>query len=107
MVVILLEEMTGVLPSVELSVSLGDWLVYSSIAICSGVLVYLALRTIAEELAERRRVEATLRDSEEHYRAISELMSDHGVALRLEGGTDPAVERVSESLGRISGYGVE
>jgi PAS domain S-box-containing protein len=62
---------------------------------------------LLQEIAERKRAEEALRESEARYRAISELSSDYAYAYRVEPDGAIALEWMTEAFARISGYTVE
>jgi len=59
---------------------------------------------IIRDITVRKRAEEALHESEERHRIISELISDYVYILRLEPGNTPALEWVSGSFERITGY---
>ncbi len=62
---------------------------------------------LQREIKERQQLEVALRESEERYRAFSELTSDYTYAYRLELDGTFVPERLSEAFTRICGYTVE
>ncbi len=56
------------------------------------------------DVTERRRSEAALRDSEERYRVISELVSDYAFAYRLDADGAVTLDWVTDAMTRITGY---
>ncbi|NJN44079.1 MAG: PAS domain-containing protein, partial [Anaerolineae bacterium] len=76
-------ERAGMLPEPDTSVGFGQWAALTTLFGVVGAFVHLATRTIdqalnraSKELAERRRVEAQLRASEERFRSILAAMPD-------------------------------
>ena len=68
------------------------------------------LNAIAERLGkivERVRMETTLRETEERYRAVSELTSDLAYAFRVEADGTLVREWVTEAFSRLTGYGLD
>jgi PAS domain S-box-containing protein len=59
------------------------------------------------EIAERQRVEAALRESEERYRLISEVISDYTFSTRLGPQGELTLEWVTGAFERITGYTFE
>ena len=59
---------------------------------------------VQQELAERRRAEQALRESMEHYQAVSELISEFGYAVRVNSGQDTRLEWITGAFTRITGY---
>jgi PAS domain S-box-containing protein len=65
------------------------------------------LDAIAERLGrvvERVRTEQTLRESEQRYRALSELTSDLAYGLRVEADGNLLLEWVTEAVSQVTGY---
>jgi PAS domain S-box-containing protein len=59
--------------------------------------------TIAERTAELARVNASLRESEERYRVVSELSSDLSFGMRLLPDGTLALEWITDAFGRLTG----
>lgn len=57
-----------------------------------------------QEIVERKRIEAALRQSEMRYRHISELTTDFAYALKVDEDKTVAVEWVTDAFLRITGY---
>jgi two-component system, chemotaxis family, CheB/CheR fusion protein len=63
----------------------------------------LAINLVVEEVTERRRVEEALRESEERFRTVAELVPDVLFATDAGGGTDYANPRFYEHTGFAPG----
>jgi len=66
-----------------------------------------AVAGLEEEVAERRRVERELRESEERWRNVSELSSDLSFALTREADGSFALDWATQAIARISGRSLE
>jgi len=64
----------------------------------------LGIVLVFRDISERRRAEATLRQSEMRYRTISELVSNYSYTLRITPEGSAVVEWGTESFRRISGF---
>lgn len=58
---------------------------------------------VAQDITARKEAEMRLRESEERYRALSELMSDYAFFMRVEGG-ELTLEWMTDSFERLTGY---
>lgn len=56
------------------------------------------------DLTEQKRTEEALRASEERYRIIGQSMSDYAVSLRINADGSSAVDWITDSFSRITGY---
>ncbi len=64
-----------------------------------------AIGGISTDITERKHMENVLRQSEERYRAISELVSDFAYAINLEDPNAlPSLEWVTDAFERTTGY---
>src|SRR5262245_52351307 len=78
-----------------------------ALAILLGAAAVTAM-LLAAAITERRRMEATLREQEERYSIITELMSDYAFAYRIEpDGTLIDGWNTVDSFKRITGYTLE
>jgi two-component system cell cycle sensor histidine kinase/response regulator CckA len=59
---------------------------------------------VVTDITARRRAEEALRESEERYRVISELVSDYAFAYRVEPDGTVTFEWVTDAVIRITGY---
>ena len=59
---------------------------------------------LSREIADRKRVQEALTESEKRYRTVSELTSDLAYAFRVEPGGTLVFEWVTAALKRISGF---
>jgi PAS domain S-box-containing protein len=66
-----------------------------------------AIAQLGNQIAERKRIQKALHQSEKRYRAISELTSDYVYAVRIDPNGQLAVEWVTEAFNRITGYSLE
>ncbi len=64
----------------------------------------LYLQTIIRDISKRKAIETALRESEERYRIISELISDYAFAIRIEPDGALKGEWLTDSFTRITGY---
>jgi len=71
----------------------------------TGTVMDITERKQAE--AERVHAEAALRDSEERYRVISELVSDYAFAYQLDADGAATLVWVTDAMTRITGYTAE
>jgi PAS domain S-box-containing protein len=62
---------------------------------------------ILRDITERVRSEGAVRESEERYRAVSELTSDFSYALRIAPEGSVGVDWVTDAFARTSGYSAE
>jgi len=63
-----------------------------------------AILSLARDITERKQMEAALRESEQRYRAISEMISDYAYAARLEPDGSYEIEWITEAFVRVTGF---
>ena len=104
---LLIGEVQGLLPQPNLMVSVTQGVTFVVAFVITGILLYLALRSIDEALArarlalaERQSAEIKLRQSEEMYRSLFENVQV-GVALNSPTGR---ILKYNETMLRQSGY---
>src|SRR6185369_16146142 len=104
---LLIGEVQGLLPQPNLMVSVTQGVTFVVSFVITGILLYLALRSIDEALArarlalaERQSAEVKLRQSEEMYRSLFENVQV-GVALNSPTGR---ILKYNETMLRQSGY---
>ncbi|MGH9936581.1 MAG: hybrid sensor histidine kinase/response regulator [Blastocatellia bacterium] len=78
-------------------------LITTGVAIISA-LVWRAMRATARLDVTRSRAEAALRQSEERYRAVSELTSDYVYEIRVATDGQMALEEATAAFTRITGF---
>ena len=80
---LIVAENMGILPIPDYSVNITQWVTYTLLFSLTGSLLSIATRATRQaltradsELAERKKIEAALEESESHYRHISSTISD-------------------------------
>jgi PAS domain S-box-containing protein len=63
-----------------------------------------ANQALQAEIAEHERTEQALRESEERFRTISELVSDFAYSLSIEPGGKPVLEWITDAFTTITGF---
>ena len=61
-------------------------------------------QSIGEDITEQHRMTEALRESEERYRIVSELVSDYAYCFRVKSGGKMSREWVTEAFRRITGF---
>jgi PAS domain S-box-containing protein len=83
----------------------GSWRWFEATAVNSlGEPAIAGLVVNFHDVTERKQAEAALRDSEERYRVISELVSDYAFAYRIDPDGRAVVEWITDAFTRITGY---
>jgi|GEM_PF-1727626 len=59
---------------------------------------------LAQEIQNRQQVEATLSDSEQHYRTVTELISDYAFSIRVLPDETMQLEWITDSFEAMLGY---
>ncbi len=67
----------------------------------------LGIILVFRDISARRQAEQALRQSEDRYRTVSELVSDYAYAVRIESDGRVAVEWVTEAFDRMTGFTVQ
>jgi diguanylate cyclase (GGDEF)-like protein/PAS domain S-box-containing protein len=107
---LIVAENMGILPAPDYSVNVTQWITYTLLFGLTGSVISIATRatkqalTRAEsELAERRKIEAVLKENEAHYRHITSTISD--IAYLCVATPDGfIIEWVSGAVEQITGY---
>lgn len=80
----------------------GDLALDAAFIAGTGILIWWLVRPVAREVAERRRIEGALRESEELYRGLVETSPDAIALADLEGGIVAVNQRCVELWGTES-----
>jgi PAS domain S-box-containing protein len=65
------------------------------------------LNGVVIDITDRKKTEGALRDSENRYRAVSELTSDYSYSFRVEPDGELANEWATGALSRVTGYTIQ
>lgn len=80
------------------------WTEQKNIPILNDQGELIAIEGIARDITEKKLVEEKLRENEERYRLISELISDYAYSFKVEKDGKLVREWVTDSFERITGY---
>lgn len=110
---LIVAENIGILPTPDYTVNVTQWVTYTLLFSFTGSLISIATRATKQalahaesELAERRKIEAVLKENEAHYRHITSTISD--IAYSCMATADGLImDWVSGAVEQITGYTAE